>query len=47
MKRDKKIEVRVSKEEEVQIKEYFKSKGMNMSEYIRNHLKEVTNTQNK
>lgn len=42
MKRDRKIEVRVSQEEELQIKNYFKEKGMNMSEYIRNHLKEVT-----
>ena len=45
MKRDKKIEVRVNKEEELQIKNYFKQKGMNLSEYIRNHLNEITNTQ--
>jgi len=43
--RNKKIEIRVSEEEELQIKNYFKEKGMNLSEYIRNHLKEVTKNQ--
>lgn len=43
--RDRKIEIRVNREEELQIKNYFKEKGMNLSEYIRNHLKEVTKNQ--
>lgn len=40
MKRDKKIEVRVSPIELMQIKRYFK--GSNISDYIRTHLLEVS-----
>lgn len=40
MKRDKKIEVRVSPIELMQIKKHFK--GSNISDYIRTHLLEVS-----
>lgn len=43
--RNKKIEIRVNEQEELQIKNYFKQRGMNLSEYIRNHLKELTRNQ--
>lgn len=43
--RNRKIEIRITEEEELQIKNYFKNRGMNLSEYIRNHLKEVTKNQ--
>lgn len=40
MKRDKKIEVRVSPVELMQIKKHFK--GANISDYVRTHLLEVS-----
>ena len=40
MKRDKKIEVRVSPLELMQIKKHFK--GANISDYVRTHLLEVS-----
>ena len=40
MKRDKKIEIRVSPIELMQIKNYFKDK--NISDYVRTHLLEIS-----
>lgn len=40
--RDTKIEVRLTKAEKEQIKAYFDSNCINMSEYLRRHLLELT-----
>ena len=40
--RDTKIEVRLTKQEKEQIKGYFKENCINMSEYLRKHLIELT-----
>ena len=40
--RDTKIEVRLTKQEKEQIKGYFKENCINMSEYLRKHLLELT-----
>ena len=40
--RDTKIEVRLTKQEKEQIKGYFKANCINMSEYLRKHLLELT-----
>lgn len=42
MKRNKKIEVRVTELERIQINRYFKREGIKLSDYIRNHLLELT-----
>lgn len=40
--RDKKIEVRLTEAEKEQIKGYFKENCINMSEYLRKHLLELS-----
>lgn len=40
--KDTKIQVRLTKSEKEQIKGYFKENCMNLSEYMRKHLLELT-----
>lgn len=40
--RDTKIQIRLTKEEKEQIQAYFKENCMNLSEYMRKHLLELT-----
>lgn len=42
MRRDKKIEVRVSPIELMQIKNHFNNENINLSDYIRNHLLQIS-----
>lgn len=42
MRRDKKIEVRVSPVELMQIKKHFSKEDINLSDYIRNHLLKIS-----